>query len=332
MGNPAVNTAPQAHPNPWSFYPPCHKAGEHTDKILQLIDLPMKFDPDLCRSLLFVPAGNEGFLQSALQGDADVIQLDLEDSIAPNFKQAARASIRPTLRQVAAAKRTVAVRVNREDDLLIQDLEAVVHPGLSALTIPKVETGEMLASLDQVVSKLETERGIANGSIRLIAQIESARGVLNARELASATPRLVAMGIGMEDLIADVGGTVGADALYFPAMQTLYATREANVVPIGYLGSITVYKDTELFQDWIVRAKALGFEGGFCIHPNQVMILNETFCPTPDEVLTAQAIVKAAERHAQAGIAAFSHEGKMVDAPVVERAQRVLRLRNAYLR
>ena len=95
------------------------------------------------------------------------------------------------------------------------------------------------------------------------------------------------MGIGMEDLIADVGGVVDADALYFPAMQTLYAAREAGVTPIGYLGSITVYQDTDLFARWVRRAKALGFEGGFCIHPNQVDILNRELRPSPGLVRVA---------------------------------------------
>ncbi len=108
-----------------------------------------------------------------------------------------------------------------------------------------------------------------------------------------ATPRLAALGLGMEDLIADVGGAVGADALYFPAMQALYAAREAAVTPIGYLGSITVYRDTDRFGEWIRRAKSLGFEGGFCIHPNQIEILNREFCPSPAEVRAAEALVAA---------------------------------------
>jgi citrate lyase subunit beta/citryl-CoA lyase len=292
----------------------------------------MKLDPDLCRSLLFVPAGNERFLSSALRGDADVIQLDLEDAIAPGQKQAARRHAHTELEQVAAAGRVVSVRVNVEIALLSDDLDAVVRPGLSALTIPKVETVEMLEAIDQQVTKLEAEGGMSSGEVQLIAQIESVKGVLNVREIAHATPRLVALGIGMEDLIADVGGTVGPDALYFPAMQSLYAAREAGLTPIGYLGSITVYKDTEQFREWIVRAKNLGFAGGFCIHPNQVEILNEAFRPTPDEVAAAQAVVDAAEQHAQDGIGAFSHNGKMVDAPIVERAQRVLRLHETHSR
>ena len=285
----------------------------------------MTFDPEICRSLLFVPAGNDRFLNSALRGSADVIQIDLEDAIAPERKEEARGVARSAVEEIDAAGRVAAVRVNVGDDLLAKDLDAVVYPGLAALTIPKVDSGAMLASIDSAVTKLEADRGLLSGGIRLIAQIESARGILNAREIAGASPRLAAMGFGMEDLIADVGGSVDADALYFPAMHTLYAAREAGVAPIGYLGSIGVYKDTDLFGGWAARAKSLGFEGGFCIHPNQVEILNTTLRPSPDEVSAAKSIVDAAENHASKGVGAFSHEGKMVDAPVIERARRTLR-------
>ena len=284
----------------------------------------MTFDPDICRSLLFVPAGNERYLASALRGGADVIQIDLEDAIATDRKDEARNSAKSAVEAIEAAGRIAAARVNVEGDLLAKDLDAVVYPGLSALTIPKVDSAKMLSAIDSAVTKLEADRGLPSGNIRLIAQIESARGILNAREIASATTRLAAMGFGMEDLVADVGGSVDADALYFPAMQTLYAAREADVVPIGYLGSIGVYKDTDLFGQWIRRAKTLGFEGGFCIHPNQVEILNTTFRPSPDEVSAAKAIVEAAEVHASQGVGVFTYEGKMVDAPVIERARRTV--------
>jgi len=285
----------------------------------------VKLDPDVCRSLLFVPAGNERFLNSALRGTADVIQIDLEDAIAPDRKGEARDSARPAVEAIAAAGRVAAVRINVQDDLLEKDLNAVVCANLAALTVPKVESGPMLAAIDSIVTKLEADRGLPAGGIRLIAQIETAQGILSAREIALASPRLAAMGVGMEDLIADVGGTVAADALYFPSMQTLYAAREARVVPVGYLGSIAVYRDTDRFTEWVARAKSLGFEGGFCIHPNQVEILNDTLRPSVDEVSAAQALVDAAEARSAGGVGAFSYQGKMVDAPVIERARRTLR-------
>ena len=135
----------------------------------------------------------------------------------------------------------------------------------------------------------------------------------------------------MEDLIAEVGGKVDPDSLYFPAMQSLYAAREAGITPIGYLGSITVYKDVELFREWIRRARNLGFEGGFCIHPNQVSILNETFRPTADEVAEAQGIFDAARKTS----ASWSGRiwpimEKWSTLRLLERAKRILRLNKLY--
>jgi citrate lyase subunit beta/citryl-CoA lyase len=283
----------------------------------------MLFDPDRCRSLLFVPAGNERYLQSALRGEADVIQVDLEDAISPDQKDVAREAAISAVELIHAAGRVGAVRVNSESALLSDDLAAVVGPHLSALTTPKVESGESLMRLDEVVSNLERERGIPIGQIRLIAQIESASGVLNARGIASSTSRLAAMGIGMEDLAADVGSVVNAATLQFPNTQVLYAAREADVTPIGYPGSITVYNEPDTFREWIRSAKMQGFEGGFCIHPSQIEILNQEMRHSDSEVEEASAIIDTLEDHPGEG--AFSHEGRMVDAPVIVRARRVLR-------
>lgn len=282
------------------------------------------FDAGACRSLLFVPAGNSRYLDSALRGGADVVQIDLEDGVAPDQKDAARACVRQDVGRIAAAGRVGAVRINMDPHLLERDLDAVVFTGTAALTIPKVDSATTLTALDARVRALEVERGLPLGGIRLIAQIESAAGVLDARQIAQATPRLAAMGIGMEDLTAEIGGEVTADALYFPNMQVLYAARATGVIPIGYLGSITVYDDEATFRGWIRRAVALGFEGGFCIHPRQVEILNDEMSPAAAEVAACRALVAAFEVHAAAGRGVFVYQGRMVDKPVVERARRVL--------
>ena len=274
--------------------------------------------------MLFVPAGNERYLDSALRGDADVIQIDLEDAIAPDRKDEAREHAVRDVEKIAASGRAAVVRVNVDPDLLARDLDAVVSEHLSALTIPKVDSAATLALVDERLALLEEERGLSYGEIRLVAQIESARGVLNARSIAMTTPRLAAMGIGMEDLVAEVGGRVNEDALYFPNMQVLYASREAGVTPIGYLGSITVYDDEDRFRAWVARAAALGFEGGFCIHPNQVSILNELFSPEESGIGDIKALIEAFEIHRAEGKGAFAHKGRMVDKPVVDRAKRTL--------
>jgi len=282
----------------------------------------MEFNPDRCRSLLFVPAGNARYLKSALQGSADVIQLDLEDAIPPAQKEQARAEARVAVDRIHDAGRVGTVRINHGMSLALADLEAVVGPGLAGLTVPKVSSAEQLQQLDEAVTALEEQRQLPVGQLRLVAQIESAAGVLNAREIARATPRLAAMGLGMEDLAAEVGSGVDPDTLYFPSMLLLYAAREAGVTPIGYLGSITMYNDADTFGQWIRRARSLGFEGGFAIHPNQVEILNTEFAPTQQEVKEARKLIEAFETRTDKSSGAFSWEGRMVDKPVVDRARR----------
>ena len=284
----------------------------------------MKFDPNTCRSLLFVPAGNDRYLESALRGNADVIQIDLEDSIPPNQKEQAREDARRSIDRIHDNGRVGTVRINTDPSFLLSDLNEVVRPGLAGLTIPKVSSAESLKQIDEAVTLLEEDRQMPVGTIRFIVLIESATGVLNARQIASATPRLAAMGIGMEDLAADIGSSVNPDTLYFPSMLVLYAAREADVTPIGYLGSITIYNDPGLFGQWIRRAKSLGFEGGFCIHPNQVDILNAEFAPTEREAEEARLLINAFETSSNESSGVFSYQGRMVDKPVIDRARRTL--------
>jgi len=251
--------------------------------------------------------------------------IDLEDSVPPARKETAREEAREAIAAIAAAGRVGLVRVNQPLRLLVRDLEAVTHEGLSGLTIPKVSTPDFLKVIDETLSELERERELPSGGIGLIAQIETAEGILNIRDIASATPRLRALTAGPEDLAADLGGTVGPDALYLPNMEALLAARAAGITPLGFIGSITVYNEPELFRSWIARARDLGFEGAFCIHPRQVGILNEEFAPAADEVGKARALISAFEAHIADGRGAFSFAGRMVDAPVVNRARRTLK-------
>ncbi len=285
----------------------------------------MKLDTDRCRSLLFLPADNERFLNSALRGSADVILLDLEDAIPHSEKDQARGKVRRAIQQIHEAGRAGAVRVNNGLRLLGTDLEAAICSELSALIIPKVSSAEYLKLIDETVAELEQERALPVGNIRLIAQIETAKGLLNLNEIARATPRLAALGIGPEDLAADLGSSVNADALHYPNMQALIAARAAGVVPLGYIGSITVYSETDTYRSWIQQARKLGFEGAFCIHPKQVEILNEEFMPTADEIDEARVLISEFEANTEKGIGAFSFIGRMIDAPIIHWARRVLK-------
>ena len=276
------------------------------------------------RSLLFVPATNERFVTSALRTDTDAIQLDLEDSITAEQKDTARDAVGGAIQRIAGQGRDVVVRVNHLAGQRDKDLAAVVQPGLTAITLPKVEATASVEEADTKLRNLEAQRDLATGTVRLIAMIETARGLLNAASIADSADRLVAITIGPEDLALSLGSAVTEDALYHPTMTVLTAARAADKIPLGYIGSMSEYKDLEKYRQWIRRARQLGFEGAFCIHPTQVPILNEEFLPSATELARARALVSAFEVHVGKGEAAFTFEGEMVDAPIALRARQLI--------
>lgn len=277
------------------------------------------------RSLLFVPATNERFIASALRTDADAIQLDLEDSIGTDDKDLARQVIGGAVARIATEDRDVVVRVNRPLRQLVRDLEAAVQPGLTAITLPKVDESGLVDEVADVITELEAERGMPHGGVGLIAMIETAKGLTNAPAIARSSARLVALTIGPEDLAVSLGCAVTEDAMYQPAMTVLTAARAAGKLPLGYVGSISEYTDLDKYRHWIERARGLGFEGAFCVHPTQVPILNEAFMTSAEELVYARALVAAFEQQAGDGKAAFAFDGKMIDAPVALRARQVIR-------
>lgn len=280
-------------------------------------------EPKLLRSLLFVPATSERFLHSAVRRGADAVQLDLEDAIAASEKEAARQAVADAIAWLQGRCPYIVTRINGPLRLAVRDLEAAVVPGLHAITVPKVPDASFLRLVDETIAELETERGLPVGGIRLIAMIETAEGLANVNEIAAATPRLVAMTTGPEDLAASLGSQSTPDAMFVPNMLALVAARRAGIIPLGYAGSISVYDDRETYAAWIQRAAALGFEGAFCIHPNQVAICNEFFQPSPEEIAWAQELLDAYEQYKTEGVGVFVVDGRMVDAPVVERARTI---------
>ena len=280
--------------------------------------------PKSLRSLLFVPATNEKLLHSAVRRGADAIQLDLEDAIAASEKEPARLAAAAAIDWLLGRTPYIVTRINSPLRLAVRDLEAVVVPGLQAITVPKVPDAAFLRLIDKTIGELETERGLPLGSVRLIAMIETVEGLINVNEIAAASPRLVAMTVGPEDLAASLGSQATADAMYVPNMLALVAARRAGIIPLGFIGSISLYNDKEIYREWIQRAAQLGFEGAFCIHPNQVEICNEVFLPSLEEIAKARALIDAYEQHKVAGVGVFVVDGRMVDAPVVNRARTVV--------
>ena len=282
--------------------------------------------PFQLRSLLFVPAHVDRFIARAHERGADGIILDLEDAVPPAEKPAAREKLAASVASVRQNGTAALVRVNHGIRHLARDLEAAVVPGLAALVLPKVEEPGFVREVAEAVAELEVERGLPPGGIRFVLQVETPGALFVLPAIASAHPRILAMTLGPEDFAASIGGVPEADTLFQPNYAVLCAARAASVVPLGFVGSIGDYSDIQAFGETVRRARRLGFRGALVVHPLQVAVLNGAFAPTETELDWARRVV-AGDRAARAeGRGAFQLDGRMVDAPVVRRAEGILAL------
>lgn len=281
------------------------------------------------RSLLFVPVTVERFVAKAPTVGADGLQLDLEDSIAPSEKEKARSLLPGIAQGYAQAGHDVVVRINRAWSLALADMQAAVSPHVLALTLPKVDSAAHVRAISETLDELEAARGMEVGHTRLIVLVETAQGYLRMEEIAAAGPRVVAMGLGTEDFAASIGIAPEPEMLLGPKQQMVIAARAAGVRPMGLVGSIADYKDIDRVREIVRLSKRVGLQGASCIHPNQVLVCNEEFAPSDEEVASARRIVEAYEKAHAEGVGAIEVDGKMVDIPVAERAQHLLRLHEA---
>jgi len=276
------------------------------------------------RSLLFVPATSDRFVQSAIKQRADALQIDLEDSIPFADKQQARENVHKISEKFAKAGFDVVVRINRSWRHAVRDLEHSVSRHVKAICLPKVPDAGYVQSIAEVIGELEQENGLEQGAIRLITMVEDARGLSNINEIAAADARVCALIVGAEDLAASLQSAVCPDALYVPNMLAVIACRKAGILPIGFVGSIADFNDEEAFRTKIRQARSMGFEASFCIHPKQVDIVNETFMPDASEIAHARTIMEEYEKHAGLGKGAFTVNGRMVDMPVLLQARNIM--------
>ena len=292
----------------------------------------MKFEkatPPVWRSMLYVPATSEKFIEKAHERGADAIKIDLEDAVALAEKARARTLVRSAAKTVARGGADVLVRVNRPLRMAVDDLEASVWPEVHGLVLPKVESADHIGFLAEIITELEDERDMQRGHIKLMALIETPRGYSNVRDIAHSSERLSAIALGQEDFSAEMGMVEPEGMSLLSYYQTVQvAAREAGILPIGYPGSIAEFTDLELFKSNALVARKLGFDGGACIHPKQVPILNEAFTPTDEEIDRSERMVAAYDAAMVAGDGAVAFEGKMIDVPIVARAERILSIRD----
>lgn len=280
---------------------------------------------NIWRSMLFIPAHNEKFVERAHTRGADAYILDLEDAVPLAEKPRARDLLSAGVQQIKRGGAAALVRINAEPALAKADLEAACIEGIAALVIPKVNSAAEINAVAKQVDFLESMRGLPANAIRLIAQIEDVRALPVLDEIAASSKRLLGMILGPEDFSASAGMEPFPEALFAPNQQIVFACRRAALLPFGFPASIADYSDLDAFRAHIRRGRRMGFVGAFCIHPAQVAILNEEFSPAAAEIETARGVIAAYELALNEGKGTATYSGKMIDLPVVLRARETLR-------
>jgi len=278
------------------------------------------------RSLMFVPVNVRKFVDKAPSVGADGIVLDLEDSIAPNDKAAARGLVKEAAKVVGSSGADVLVRINRPLDLAVRDIETVVSPAIGALMIPKIDSAGHVRLLAELVSSVEAKQGMPRGHTKFYVVVESVQAFPHMFEIAASHPRIVAFTCGTEDFTASTGSQPDPDVLLYPKQQGILAARAAGVIPLGVLASSANFRDIEGYRKAIATSRRFGVEGSACIHPTQVAALNEGFSPSEKDVAEARRVVDTYDQAIAAGRGSIGLDGMMLDVPVVERSTRVLEI------
>jgi len=274
------------------------------------------------RSILFVSPLADKHLEKAPLAGADALQLDLEDAIPADRKIAARERLGPVITDLRrAGVRDIIVRVNAPWLLAVEDLRAAVAAGADCITLPKVEGAHRAAVVDTILDEIEDRQAEPLKRTRILIMIESALGLENLPDILRASNRICAVTLGPEDFARDMGTAPTMAANEWANLAVLAAGRAAGVTPLGFPGSIALIDDMDRFRAQISRAAELGFRGAAVIHPKQVAVLNALFAPTAENLAEAEHIVFAAQ---SSGAGVLVVDGKMVDAPVIERARALL--------
>jgi citrate lyase subunit beta / citryl-CoA lyase len=283
------------------------------------------------RSLHFVPGGNERMIAKALTLEADGLILDLEDAVSPDRKAATRPIVRGWLETLDFGPRERWIRMNpMATGLGRADLEETIAGRPDGYVVPKPRHGRDIVEIAQLLDGLERRHGIPHGSTRLLPiATETPEGLLNVREIAAASPRIVAISWGIEDLGAAMGlGHVrDRDGRYLdiPRHARVMCAVAASAAGVEWLDTVyTDIADLDGLRRECEDGVAMGFTGKISIHPNQIVVINAAFTPAPDVVADARALIAAFEEHRARGVYAFTFKGRMVDAPHLAGALKIV--------
>ena len=281
----------------------------------------------LRRSMMFVPGNNPGMIKDAGIFGADCIMFDLEDSVAMTEKDAARFLVYNALTTLDYGKTEIVVRINDlSSGLGVEDLEAIVRAQPDVIRLPKTENAQDVIDCEKEIERIEREADIPVGTTGMMAAIETAGGVLNAYEIAHSSKRLIGIALGAEDYVTDLKTTRSDDGteLFFARGMILNAARSAGIDALD-----TVYSDVNNEEGFIREAtliKKMGFSGKSIINPRQIAPLHEIFMPREKDLKKARAVMEAIREANERGSGVASLNGKMIDRPVVLRAQYLLEL------
>lgn len=261
---------------------------------------------------------------------ADAIMFDLEDSVSLNEKDAARLLVYEALKTYDFGQTEVLVRVNGLNTPYGRDdFEAIVRAKPDAIRLPKTETPEDVIEADQFITQIEKQIGMEQGTIKLMAAIESALGVINAYKIATASQRLIGIAIGAEDFVTDLKTTRSPEGIELLAArsQILFAARAAGIDALDTVFSDV--NDEEGFIREVKLIKQLGFDGKSLINPRQINLIHDIYTPTEAEIRKSLRIIESIKEAEAKGSGVISLNGKMIDKPIVDRARRVLELAEA---
>lgn len=283
----------------------------------------------LRRTMMFVPGSNAAMLRDAPLYGSDSIMFDLEDAVSLKEKDSARTLVHFALKTFDYSQVETVVRINGLDSVGALDVEAMVLAGVNVIRLPKTETAQDIIDVDAVITKVEKENGITLGTTKMMAAIESAEGTLNALAIAQASERLIGIALGAEDYVTNLKTKRYADGqeLFFARSMILHAARTAGIAAID-----TVYSDvdnTAGFKQEVELIKQLGFDGKSVINPRQIPIVNAIYAPTEKEIQNAKEVIWAIREAEEKGSGVIALNGKMIDKPIVERAERVIALAKA---
>ena len=276
--------------------------------------------------MMFVPGNNPAMMQDAYIYGPDSIMLDLEYSVSMAEKDTARLLVHNALKTIDYGKTEMVVRINPLNTPYgKKDIEAVVKAGVQVIRMPKTETAEEVVEVEREIERVEKELGCV-GRTQIMAAIESALGVVNAYAIATASPRMMGIALGAEDYCANLKTQRSKDGaeLQLARETIVVAARAAGIDALD-----TVYSnlnDMETFRREVEFIKTLGFDGKSIINPRQIEVVNEVFTPTQKDIDKARTIIAAIKEAEKKGSGVIAVNGKMIDKPVVIRAQRTIEL------